>query len=56
LTVPGDVGHEARPVVEAHARTGPPLGGEAFVAGLEAATGRRLKRRKPGPQPKGEAS
>jgi putative transposase len=32
-------------------RTGRPLGDAAFVARLEAATGRRLARRKPGPKP-----
>jgi putative transposase len=52
----GDLADGQVEAIEAHARTGRPLGGEAFVAGLEAATGRRLKRRKPGPQPKGEAS
>ena len=33
-------------------RTGRPLGGDDFVAELEAATGRRLARQKPGPKPR----
>lgn len=35
-----------------HERTGRPLGDDAFVARLEAATGRTLSRRKPGPKPR----
>lgn len=33
-------------------RTGRPLGGEAFLAKLEAETGRALLKRKPGPKPR----
>lgn len=38
--------------IRAHERTGRPLGGERFVARLEARLGRRLKKAKPGPKPK----
>jgi putative transposase len=36
-----------------HARTGRPLGSDAFVERLEQVTGRRLRKRKPGPRPGG---
>ena len=36
-----------------HTRTGRPAGGEAFIEKLEALSGRRLRARKPGPQPSG---
>ena len=49
----GDLADEETAPIEAHARTGRPRGSEAFVTMLEAQTGRRLKRRKPGPRPKG---
>jgi putative transposase len=52
----GDLRDEQVEAIEAHARTGRPLGSEAFVDELEAATGRQLKRRKPGPRPKGATS
>lgn len=48
----GDLTDDAVAAFEAHARTGRPLGGEGFVAALEAKTGRRLRPRKPGPRPK----
>jgi putative transposase len=48
----GDLEDEEIAAIEAHARTGRPRGNEAFVAALEARTGRGLKRRKPGPKPK----
>ncbi|MEZ5670719.1 MAG: transposase [Alphaproteobacteria bacterium] len=48
----GDLTDEAAAAIEAHARTGRPLGSDGFVAKLEAATGRQLKRRKPGRKPK----
>lgn len=35
-----------------HARTGRPLGSEAFIESLERVTGRRLKPRRPGPRPR----
>ena len=35
-----------------HQRTGRPLGSETFILGLEEIIGRRLRRRKPGPQPR----
>jgi len=35
-----------------HERTGRPLGDAAFIARLEAATGRPLARQKPGPKPR----
>ena len=37
-----------------HERTGRPLGSEAFVAEIEALTGRVLKKRKPGPKKRSE--
>lgn len=40
--------------IEAHARTGRPLGDAGFIERLEAATGRVLKRQKRGPKPKGK--
>ncbi|MBV7256486.1 transposase [Pacificimonas sp. WHA3] len=39
--------------MDAHLRTGRPLGDENFVARLEAATGRTLAKRKRGPKPAG---
>lgn len=36
-----------------HERTGRPLGSAAFVAGLQATLGRRLRPKKPGPKPRG---
>jgi putative transposase len=38
--------------IELHQRTGRPLGEPAFVDALEERLGRRLRRRRPGPQPK----
>ncbi len=35
-----------------HTRTGRPAGDEAFVSDLETLTGRRLRKQKPGPQPR----
>jgi len=40
--------------IEAATRTGRPLGDSAFLDRLEAATGRPLRRRKPGPKPGNE--
>ena len=37
-----------------HEHTGRPLGNEAFIEQLEASTGRKLKRKKPGPKKKEE--
>ena len=37
-----------------HARTGRPLGSEEFVSRLEALTGLKLKRKKPGPKENSE--
>ena len=48
----GGIDDEEVAAIERHARTGRPLGDNAFVERLEAATGRSLKRRKPGPKPK----
>ena len=48
----GDLSDEAAAAIEAHIRTGRPLGSEAFVGALETRTGRVLKRRKPGPRPR----
>ncbi|MFQ5346516.1 MAG: transposase [Rhodothalassiaceae bacterium] len=42
--------------LERHVRTGRPMGSEAFVRALEVRTGRRLRRRKPGPKPKNTAT
>lgn len=52
----GDLADEEIDAIEAHVRTGRPRGGEAFLTALEAQTGRSLKRRKPGPKPKGVAA
>jgi putative transposase len=38
--------------LRSHERTGRPLGGKSFVAGIEAQLGRSLAKRKPGPKPK----
>ncbi len=38
--------------VRQHSRTGRPLGGEDFIEAIEAATGRGLRKRKPGPKRK----
>jgi putative transposase len=46
----GDADAVAEAAIEAAMRTGRPLGDEAFVEQLEAASGRTLKRRKPGPK------
>ena len=46
--VPADADMAA---IRGHERTGRPLGGDAFVAGLEARLGRVLKPRKRGPKP-----
>jgi putative transposase len=48
----GDLTPEQAKAIEAHARTGRPLGSAAFVEGLESATGRELKPQKRGPKPK----
>ena len=53
LTAEAAAAFDAVEAFEAHARTGRPLGDEGFVAALEAATGRRLERRKPGRRPHG---
>jgi putative transposase len=45
------LGEEALETLRRHERTGPPLGSAAFVERLEAALGRALKKRKPGPKP-----
>jgi putative transposase len=39
-------------VIEAHSRTGRPLGDDSFLARLEAATGRALRPRRPGRKPR----
>ena len=48
----GGMDEDETAAIERHVRTGRPLGDDAFVERLEAATGRPLKRRKPGPKPK----
>ena len=48
----GDLDEDQVAAIEAHMRTGRPLGSEAFIESLEASTARALKRRKPGPKPK----
>jgi putative transposase len=48
----GDAEAETRAAIETAMRTGRPLGGEAFVERLEQASGRTLKRQKPGPKPR----
>jgi len=48
----GDLSDEAVEAIEAHQRTGRPLGGPAFIERLEKKTGRVLAKRKPGPKPK----
>jgi putative transposase len=50
----GDLDEGGVAAIEAHMRTGRPLGSEAFVERLEKSTGRSLKRRKPGRKPKVE--
>jgi putative transposase len=50
----GDLDEGEVAAIEAHMRTGRPLGSEAFVERLEKSTGRSIKRRKPGRKPKGE--
>jgi len=52
----GDADAVAEAAIEAAMRTGRPLGDEAFVERLEAASGRALKRGKPGPKPRGQNS
>jgi putative transposase len=47
----GDL-NEAGARIEAHQRTGRPLGEASFIDRLERETRRRLKREKPGPKPK----
>lgn len=49
----GDADAAAEAAIEAAMRTGRPLGDAAFVERLEAASGRTLGRRKPGPKAKG---
>jgi len=49
----GDLSPEQDAAIEAHMRTGRPLGDAAFVARLESETGRTLARQKPGPKPGG---
>ena len=39
-------------LLELHERTGRPLGGEAFLVGLESSLGRTLRKIKPGPPPR----
>jgi putative transposase len=51
----GDRSEGESAAIESHIRTGRPRGGDAFVAALEAATGRALGRRKPGPKPRRES-
>ena len=51
----GDANVVAVAAIEAAMRTGRPLGDEAFVEQLEAASGRALKRRRPGPKPRRES-
>ena len=53
LSEPGPENVQAR--LRTHENTGRPLGGEAFVAKLEAGTGRRLTPQRPGRPPKREA-
>jgi putative transposase len=48
----GDLSPEAEAAIEAHQRTGRPWGDEVFLERLEDATGRQLKRQKPGPKPR----
>jgi len=48
----GDMSEAESAAIESHVRTGRPRGGDAFIAALEAGTGRVLGRRKPGPKPK----
>ncbi len=52
----GDLSEAEAAAIEAHVRTGRPRGGEAFLAALEARTGRALKKRRPGPKPRSELS
>ena len=47
---------EAHAAIRAAERTGRPLGGAAFTAGLERALGRKLARQKPGRKPRSPAS
>lgn len=51
----GSADHAAEALIEAAMRTGRPLGDDRFVERLEAASGRALKKRKPGPKPRGAA-
>lgn len=48
----GDADAAAETAMEAAMRSGRPLGDEAFVEQREAASGRALKRGKPGPSPR----
>jgi putative transposase len=48
----GRLESESVELIEAHARTGRPLGGEGFVARLESKLKRTLRRGRPGPKPK----
>ncbi|MFC3231516.1 transposase [Marinibaculum pumilum] len=48
----GDLPEAEVAVLEAHQRTGRPLGDDAFIARLERETGRHLRKRKPGPKPR----
>ncbi len=52
----GKTSEAASEVLREHARSGRPLGGEAFLERLEAATGRRLKPRPRGRPPKDAAA
>jgi len=48
------VEHRAEDVaaIRQHARTGRPIGSESFIGRLETLTGKRLKKRRPGPKPR----
>ena len=50
----GHLSPEAEAAIEAHQRTGRPLGDTAFINALEQATGRTLARQKPGRKPRHE--
>lgn len=46
----GDVDEETAAAIESCARTGRPIGDDAFIETLEGRTGREIRRRKPGPK------
>ena len=46
-----DEGAENLKTIQQHAKTGRPVGSEAFIEGLEVLTGKSLKKGKPGPKP-----